>query len=122
MSAEDGQGDSSAAGGVLSNLPRSRPGHRSGKRAGSESVSGRSAGRAADPRAKNRSARGSTASGRPPSRSGDRGRASARPVSPVPQTNPAGGGPFGGAARVAGRAARAGLGVAGGMLKRLPRP
>jgi len=111
MSAGDGAGDDPGAGGVLGNLPRSRPGHRSDKRREPASrPSGSQSMRPGEPAAKGG---GSAAP--------ERGRASARPVVPAPSGS-AERGPLGGAARVAGRAARAGLGVAGGVLKRLPRP
>src|SRR5829696_9693485 len=89
--------------GVLGNLPRSRPGQRSDKRG-------------ARPGAPTR-----------PTESGPA--AAARPPSPDLQSAAAstasGGGargPVGEAAHLAGRAARLGLDVAGGVLKRLPRP
>ena len=96
----------SDGGGVLGNLPRSRPGHRSDKR-----------GEAAEPAPPAR--RPGTAAGG--ARGGAaRGPMSARAASPAPQRSA--GGPLGEAVRVAGRAARLGRDVAGGVLKRLPRP
>jgi hypothetical protein len=112
VSAGDGARADAGAGGVLGNLPRSRLGHRSDKRTEPGTSS------AAAPRAR---PSGPTTS-RAGADDGDPRRASARPVTPAPAPSSEGGGPLGGAARVAGRAARAGLGVAGGVLKRLPRP
>ena len=103
-------GDDEGGGGVLGNLPRSRPGHRSDKRGGPDTVSapaGRGGEAAADQR---------------PSGGDDRPRPAARPVSPAPGAGSEGGGALDGAARAAGRAARLGMGVAGGVLRRLPRP
>lgn len=99
------------AGGVLGNLPRSRPGQRSAKRAEPEPAGPSPAReRPGSPR------------GREPAtgREGERP-ASARAATPAPQAA-GGGGPVGDAIRVAGRAARLGRDVAGGVLKRLPRP
>jgi hypothetical protein len=112
VSAGDGARADAGAGGVLGNLPRSRLGHRSDKRAEPGTSS------AAPPRARS----SAPTPNRAGADGGDRGRASARPVTPAPDPSSEGGGALGGAARVAGRAARAGLGVAGGVLKRLPRP
>jgi hypothetical protein len=104
-------GGDEGGGGVLGNLPRSRPGQRSDKRGGPDTVSA-PAGRG-----------GEAAADHPPSSGGDdRPRAAARPVSPAPGAGSEGGGALDGAARAAGRAARLGLGVAGGVLRRLPRP
>jgi hypothetical protein len=92
---------------VLGNLPRSRPGRRSDKRPSA---------------AAERAAEGAER----------RGSAAARPApdedaaTPEPTHGAGGGDPLGDALRFAGRAAEAGLQVAGGisreLLRRLPRP
>lgn len=86
--------------GVLGNLPRSRPGRRSERRAATR-------------------ARQAQAGRRP---TAARETASGRRASPTTPAEPGDGGPLDEAARLAGRAARLGLGIAGGVLKRLPRP
>jgi hypothetical protein len=98
-------------GGVLGNLPRSRPGPRSGKRAAEAGAA--ASGPEPRQRAKQRSpARATT----------DRGAATMRERRPAPRPPESGGSALGDAARVAGRAARLGIDLAGGVLKRLPRP
>jgi hypothetical protein len=110
MSEGTGADERVGGGGVLGNLPRSRPGYRSDKRGEPESGGAEERGDA-QPRARDRA----------PASGGGRGMASARPVTPAPEAGSEGG-PLGGAARAANRAARLGLDVAGGVLKRLPRP
>jgi hypothetical protein len=94
---------------VLGNLPRSRPGRRSDKRPGT----------AAERAAEDAERRGSAAA---------RGAPGAGDTSPAAESAPpaSGSDPVGGALRFAGRAAEAGLQVAGGIsreiLRRLPRP
>jgi|SRR5829696_501482 len=97
-SAESGAADGES---VLGRLPRSRPGRRSDKR-----------GVRADPAASPRARQGATAAA---GSSGERG--------PAPAPGGSGAlGPIGAAAHLTGRAARLGLDIAGGVLKRLPRP
>ena len=96
-----GAGRAAAGEGVLGRLPRSRPGQRSDKRRG--------------PTAPAR------ASGERPG--GPQTEPSPRERPRVPEST--GGsplGPIGGAAQLAERAAKLGLDVAGGVLRRLPRP
>ena len=110
----------------MGNLPRSRPGRRSDKRA---STSGARAGGGA------KAKRGSKASGRATKASGGASR-TARPKAAAarsrpprkqaeapPQRQPASGpDPLGDAVKVAAKLAGAGMGVAAGILRRLPRP
>ena len=92
---------------VLGNLPRSRPGRRSDKRPSS----------AAERAAEDAERRGSAAA---------RGTPGGTDPPPAPDPPAGGGDPVGEALRFAGRAAEAGLQVAGGIsreiLRRLPRP
>jgi hypothetical protein len=92
---------------VLGNLPRSRPGRRSDKRPSA----------AAERAAQEAERRGSAAAGSAPGTTGS-------PPRDEPEADV--GDPLGGALRLAGRAAEAGLHVAGGisreLLRRLPRP
>jgi hypothetical protein len=94
---------------VLGNLPRSRPGRRSDKRPGA----------AAERAAENAERRGSAAARGAPG-------AADTPPAPDPSGDAGRTDPVGGALRFAGRAAEAGLQVAGGIsreiLRRLPRP
>jgi len=105
VAATDG-GDGGNVGGVLGNLPRSRPGQRSQKRAGSVAGTGGRVPAAASTVA---------APGVPQ----EVGRGEGQPPAGVA---PASSGALEGAVRVAARAARLGLDAAGGVLKRLPRP
>lgn len=114
--------------GVMGNLPRSRPGRRSDKRAGG-AAGGRKAsgtGGASKPRAtsagkgRGGTARSSASSGAKAA-GGKRSAGTARPRPPV-KTPPRGPDPVGDAVRVATKLAGAGLGIAAGVLKRLPRP
>ncbi|MEA2388753.1 MAG: hypothetical protein QOG41_1526 [Thermoleophilaceae bacterium] len=127
----------------MGNLPRSRPGRRSDKRAGGAAGSGKAAGGSGGTKSKatrstakkaSATARGSKAgataarssgSGSASARSTKSGSASgadtARPRPPV-KTAPRGPDPVGDAVRVATKLAGAGLGIAAGVLKRLPRP
>jgi hypothetical protein len=106
----------------MGNLPRSRPGRRSEKRtgAGGASRKGAAAGGASASRGggakrtggaatspRSRTARSASKSARPPS-GGDRG-------SRAPD-------PLGDAVRVAAKVAGTGIGIATGILRRLPRP
>ena len=110
MAATDG-GDGGNVGGVLGNLPRSRPGQRSQKRAGSVAGTGgrvpAAASTVAAPGVPQEVGRGE---GPPP--------AGVAPASGGTLE----GGTLEGAVRLAARAARLGLDAAGGVLKRLPRP
>jgi hypothetical protein len=94
-------------GGVLGNLPRSRPGRRSQKRD-------------ATARAAETAERRSAKAARPSPQ------AAARPKPPRAEPPAGGGDPVGGAVRLAAGIAQAGLQVAGGLtrevLRRLPRP
>ena len=107
MAATD-EGDGGNPGGVLGNLPRSRPGQRSEKRGGP----------GPRPGAGGRSAVAAPPGGAPgvPEDVGPRDEPPSSREAPRP------GGALEGAVRVAGRAARLGLEAAGGVLKRLPRP
>ena len=108
----------------MGNLPRSRPGRRSDKRASGSPGGARqdggsgSAKRAKPARAPSNAARGTA----PGSRSGRAG--SSRPAGGGPSGPPPSGGPdpIGDAFRVAGKLAGAGLGIAAGVLRRLPKP
>jgi hypothetical protein len=102
-------------GGVLGNLPRTRPGHRSDKRAG-----GRPA-EAADAAARRAEAGGGAAARTP--------RATRRrpsPPAPEPASAPSRSGPIEDVVHTAGRIAGAGARIAEGLarevLRRLPRP
>jgi hypothetical protein len=107
-------------GGVLGNLPRSRPGHRSEKRTGSRAAKAGAAGTAEA---------GAGTAGRPrqpaaaPNRSA-RPRPSTAP--PPPQPGSSAGDPVGDAIRTVTGVAATGARVAGGVarevLRRLPRP
>jgi hypothetical protein len=125
---------SDEARGVLGRLPRSRPGQRSDKRGGgaaagargsgaSDGARGRAAGEGEGKDGRDRArpptrpSRGAAAQPRPPA-----GGARQAPAERTPASSENSRGPVGEAAHVAGRAARLGLGVAGGVLKRLPRP
>ena len=93
---------------VLGNLPRSRPGRRSDKRPSA----------AAERAAEEAERRGSAARGAPG--------ATGAPPAAEPAPDSGGSDPVGGALRFAGRAAEAGLQLAGGIsreiLRRIPRP
>jgi hypothetical protein len=133
MNSAANEGSDEAAG-VLGRLPRSRPGQRSDKRGGGAVAGARGASASGGARggaAGEREGKDGRDPGRrptPPSR-----RAAAQPRPPADDATPAPAertpassetsrGPVGAAAHVASRAARLGLGVAGGVLKRLPRP
>jgi hypothetical protein len=94
-------------GGVLGNLPRSRPGRRSQKRD-------------ATARAAETAERRSAKAARPSAQT------AARPKAPPARSAPEGGDPVGGAVRLAAGIAQAGLHAASGLtrevLRRLPRP
>jgi hypothetical protein len=98
-------------GGVLGNLPRSRPGPRSDKRAAEAST--------AAPRAARRER---TKRSAPARATTDQGAETARASGRTPPPPESAGSALGDAARVAGRAARLGIDLAGGILKRIPRP
>lgn len=142
--------DKSDEPGVLGNLPRSRPGHRSDKRGGASrggasavakaSSAGSAAKGAPSTRAKAARAKASakSASSRTTARkAGGDPKPTARPKPPrkppgrsmpPPLKGPEGPPPVGSkdplldAVRLAGKVAEAGLKTAGGLLKRLPRP
>jgi hypothetical protein len=118
--------------GVLGNLPRSRPGRRSDKRAGGEAWSeaagsAGAAGGAAKPAARKSAAAGGAR--RKPASTGARAgsrtppRQRKAPVAPEPS---GAADPVSGAIRAAGQLAEAGVKtaakVAGGVIRRLPRP
>jgi hypothetical protein len=110
--------------GVLGNLPRSRPGRRSDKRGGAWSEaagSGAAAGGASEaPRTQAR-ARKTTSAAKPRAAA-----AKTRPERSRPAPQQTGGDPLSGAVRLAGGLAEAYVKttakIAGGVLKRLPRP
>jgi hypothetical protein len=103
--------------GVLGNLPRSRPGRRSDKRAAGGAAAKR-------PAAKRRTASSGTAS------SSSRTPAAKRPPQPPPrpqqrpraqaQARPSGGDPISQAVQIAGRVAAVGVKTAAGIIRRLP--
>jgi hypothetical protein len=107
--------------GVLGNLPRSRPGQRSAKRAGGSAAkrkatapkSQRTARTARKPAASRRTAAGTGAASTP------RSRPQAPPRAPSRQQ---GGDPLGQAVQLAGKVASVGLRTAAGIVRRLPRP
>jgi hypothetical protein len=110
-------------GGVLGNLPRSRPGHRSEKRTGKTAAQAGAAGRPEKPAAKASTPAGGAKTGAPkspqraatrPPRAGD-GRSASRAGDPV-------GNAIRTAAGVAATGARVAGGVAHEVLRRLPRP
>jgi hypothetical protein len=146
--------------GVMGNLPRSRPGRRSSKRAGTgdatpqsqttevtasaaaaapkpasgKSAAGRPTAKRATPK-KTTAKRTTTAKGAAPSRARTRTRsdepttqspkAASRVAEAPPRSEPAtrgGTDPVTGAVLLAGKVVEGGLKVAGGILKRLPRP
>lgn len=107
MAATD-EGDGGNPGGVLGNLPRSRPGQRSEKRG--------------DPGPRSSAGAPSTVAAPPGGARGGREHVGRRDEPPSSGEAPGQGGALEGAVRVAGRAARLGLEAAGGVLKRLPRP
>ena len=129
--ADEGRDD---AAGVLGRLPRSRPGLRSDKRGVAAAAGARGANTGQGGRwrpAGERAAKDARDGARRPTQP-SRG-AAAQPRSPAdgmrgalgertPASSKSSRGPFGEAAHLAGRAARLGLGVAGEVLKRLPRP
>ena len=104
---------------VLGNLPRSRPGRRSDKRAGAKAA----AGSTATPRT---AAKASASKPKPKRTAASKPRAQARrsvATEPPPTQHPASPtDPVSGAIRLAGQVAGAGFKVAGEVLKRLPRP
>jgi hypothetical protein len=143
--------DKSDEPGVLGNLPRSRPGHRSDKRGGASrggasapaKTASASATAKASPSTRAKAARAKTArakAGEKTARSGSTARKAAGTAKPPPRPKPPGHsvppplrGPEGpppagstdpllGAVRLAGKVAEVGLKTAGGLLKRLPRP
>jgi hypothetical protein len=101
--------------GVMSNLPRSRPGRRSDKRGGSTTR----AKKAAPPKKR---ATAATSSAKKPA---PRARTQPRARTTPPTTRPTGGGggdPLGQAVELAGKVAALGVRTAAGIVKRLPRP
>jgi hypothetical protein len=116
-------------GGVMGNLPRSRPGTRSAKRTSDSSP-------AAGTRKTQSSARKPAGSGRKPASGAARKPASAaarkpqqrrrtappRAAEPRPAATPQSSDPFGEVVKLGVKVAGAGLGVAAGVLRRLPRP
>jgi hypothetical protein len=117
--------DKSDEPGVLSNLPRSRPGHRSDKRRGparaAASATATSSAKASPPaRAKAARAKPTTKATRPKpaARPTPRPQREAPPRVEAESHGPTD--PLTGAVRLAGKVAEAGLRTAGGLLKRLP--
>jgi hypothetical protein len=113
--------------GVMGNLPRSRPGRRSDKRASGSGAKARpgSAGKAKGKAtgARTQASRAKTSTSRTGSTRPARERAKPPRESAKPSRQPAGGpDPLGDAVRVAAKLAGAGMGVAAGILRRLPRP
>jgi hypothetical protein len=110
-------------GGVLGNLPRTRPGHRSEKRA-----AGRPAEAAGAAARKAEAGDGPAArTARPTQRkpTGTRARRPAAPASEQPSESASGGileGALHGAGRIAGAGARVAEGLARELVRRLPRP
>src|SRR4051812_18598118 len=94
--------------GVLGNLPRSRPGHRSDKRGGTSARAKKAPTSRAAPKKRASAPRSSA-------------RATPRPR-PQPQTQRSAPDPIGQAVQVAGKVAAVGVRTAAGILKRLPRP
>jgi hypothetical protein len=115
--APNADGGARNGGGVLGNLPRSRPGARSEKRGAGEGSPAAPAARRPARRMSSPSGRGAASArgGQAPPRR----RQGATHTPPPPESS---GSMLGDAARVAGRAARLGVDLAGGILKRLPRP
>jgi hypothetical protein len=129
--------------GVMGNLPRSRPGQRSAKRAGSGGSAKKAAGGGkqtaggAKPAAGRAKAAKATGRAKAAKATGARAQRSARPKATASRSRPArpadearrqpqpatsGPDPLGDAVRVAAKLAGAGVGVAAGILRRLPRP
>ena len=109
--------------GVMSNLPRSRPGRRSEKRSsgakggGSAAPGGSKAARASSSRAGGAARAGAKQRARAGSSS-----AGARKRPPAARRPSQGPDPVGDAVRLGAKLAGAGLGIAAGVLRRLPRP
>jgi hypothetical protein len=95
--------------GVLGNLPRSRPGHRSDKRRGGATAVTKAS---AAPRAKPARKAARPAPPRPA--------VQAEPRRAAPEEPQRSADPLTGAVRLAGKVAEAGLKTAGGLLRRLP--
>jgi hypothetical protein len=132
--------------GVMGNLPRSRPGRRSAKRGGAGDTEQQAAERT--PAAAKRAASGTPAAGRAKRTSTTKDAASRRPAaakrtaaarkeptaaqraaaatqaepSPPPAPKSKSPDPFTGAVMIAGKVVESGLKVAGGIIKRLPKP
>ena len=114
--------------GVLGKLPRSRPGHRSDKRAATAGRPSQAATRAAE----QAEAEGGAAAAPPKPTAGPKKRTStARPAASRPAARPdpqapapgrQGADPVGTAARAVGAGVRLGAGLAQEVLKRIPRP
>jgi hypothetical protein len=117
----------------MGNLPRSRPGQRSAKRAGSGATAKKAAGGGKQAAGRAKATKATKATGT----TSARGQRSARPKAAAPRSRPAraadearrqpqpatsGPDPLGDAVRVAAKLAGAGMGVAAGILRRLPRP
>jgi len=106
--------------GVMGNLPRSRPGRRSAKRAtGGTGKKGASKAGGAKSRSAGAGARQTRARSSAAKPQSERARTSAPSTPPPPRPQP--GDPLSEAIRLATRLAGAGLGVAAGVLRRLPR-
>jgi len=112
----------------MGNLPRSRPGRRSEKRSSASkpsrkgtAKSGTSASRSGGGRAATSSARSGRAAQARPSGSAARGAGSGATRSGGGQAT-RGPDPVGDAVRIAAKVAGTGIGIATGILKRLPRP
>ena len=110
--------------GVLGNLPRSRPGQRSEKRAGAKrataAAGAKPTGRAR-PAAKRAAAKAATKPRKAPAGARKPRASSSRPRErPAPEPAPSAADPITTAFRVAGKVAEVGLKTAGGILRRLP--
>jgi hypothetical protein len=104
--------------GVMGNLPRSRPGRRSAKRASD----GKSAGKGGKATPARATAKKTTAASAKSRAAAPKSAAPPRAPHPPVKPSPRGPDPVGDAVRVAAKLAGAGIGIAAGVLKRLPRP
>ncbi|HEX8855674.1 MAG TPA: hypothetical protein VF752_08730 [Thermoleophilaceae bacterium] len=110
--------------GVMGNLPRSRPGVRSEKRASSRAAKGTTAKpkAAPKPRTTARTKPAASANAKPGVRSSAASRAAAPPPPPPPEAGRRGPDPVTAAVQVAETGIKVASKVAGGILRRLPRP
>jgi hypothetical protein len=109
----------------MGNLPRSRPGRRSDKRAGASASPGggaKSGTGARTTKAAASSARGGASAGTARRATGARKPAAAASARRAADGRGSGPDPLGDAVRVAAKVAGTGIGIATGILRRLPRP